>query len=59
MKSDIQKHTLHLRTGDYEKIATYVPDLPTALVIRRIISRFVDNLESSGGEFTGSIDITL
>jgi hypothetical protein len=48
-----------LREGDYEKIATYMPDVPTAIVIRRIISRFVDNLEASGGTLDSTVEIKL
>jgi hypothetical protein len=58
-KLELQKHTLNLREGDYEKIATYMPDVPTAIVIRRIISRFVDNLEASGGTLDSTVEIKL
>lgn len=41
---DLTKHTLNLRAGDYAYISTLCESrsIPTALLIRRIISKFVD-----------------
>lgn len=42
---DLQKHTLNLRKGDYEKIKDFFPDLHASQVIRMVISKYVDSLE--------------
>lgn len=44
MKSpdELTKHTLHLRKGDWDRLATLFPELSTSLVIRKIISNFID-----------------
>lgn len=39
---DLTKHTLHLREGDWDRLRSIFPEIPTSLVIRRIISNFVD-----------------
>ena len=46
-KIEMQKHTLKLRAGDYQRISEVYAnrDLTAARVIRTLISRFVDNLE--------------
>lgn len=42
---DLTKHTMFLRTGDYERIGAAFPKQRAAYVIRRLISRFVDGLD--------------
>lgn len=39
---EIQKHTLNLRAGDYDKIGALFPDLMAGPAIRKIVSAFVD-----------------
>lgn len=45
---DLQKHTLNLRAGDYEWLMdTYAAkDVTASMVIRMIVSKFVDNLKN-------------
>lgn len=42
---ELQKHTLNLFKGDYEKLQSYYPDLGAAAVIRRIIDTYIKQLE--------------
>lgn len=44
MKADIQKHTLNLRSGDWDYIESmYKPNgISTSVVVRTMISNFVD-----------------
>ena len=44
---DLTKHTFHLRRGDVEKLRDIYPGVPTALVIRRLISTTVDRFENN------------
>lgn len=46
--SDLQKHTLNLHRGDFEKIADFYPDVPAATIIRKVIRRFVEQIEAGG-----------
>lgn len=39
---ELTKHTLHLRKGDWDRLRSIFPEISTSLVIRRIISEFVD-----------------
>jgi len=43
-KDDLQKHTLHLRRGDWDYIESiFRPNgIATSLVVRTLVSRFVD-----------------
>ena len=43
---DLQKHTLFLRIGDWEKLASFYPTLPTSLVVRQLVSEQVAKLEA-------------
>lgn len=49
-KLDLQKHTMNLRAGDYARIADAClnKDYNASDVIRRLVSRYVDELESIG-----------
>lgn len=42
IKEDLQKHTLNLRAGDYERLQSLYPEVGAALVIRKIVSAFLD-----------------
>ncbi len=44
---DLQKHTLNLRRGDYERLQGLYPEIGAGAVIRRIVSNFLDR-DSSG-----------
>lgn len=46
--SDLQKHTLNLFAGDFDKLASYSPDLPAATVIRKLVRRYIEQIEATG-----------
>jgi len=46
MSNNLKKHTLNLREGDFDEIADRFENVGASLVIRRIVSNFVDNLRS-------------
>jgi hypothetical protein len=39
---DLQKHTLNLRAGDYEKMQQLLPELGAGPAIRQLVSNFID-----------------
>ncbi len=41
-KSDLQKHTLHLRTGDFDRMGQLFPNMDSSTAIRTLLSRFID-----------------
>ena len=41
----LSKHTLNLRAGDYEFIKDRFPKQGAAIIIRRIVSNFVDKCD--------------
>lgn len=60
MKDDYQKHTLNLRRGDWEKLAGYYPDVPTSIVVRKLISTFIDQIEVTGeASLNAAVEIKL
>lgn len=38
---DLQKHTLHLYSGDFREIQERFPDVGAAVVIRKIVRQFL------------------
>ena len=44
MTEELSKHTLNLRRGDYETIREAFPSTGAAVVIRKIVSDFADQL---------------
>lgn len=42
---DLTKHTLHLRKGDWDRLRSLFPEISTSLIIRKIISNFIDKDE--------------
>lgn len=48
MATPVTKHSINLREGDYEALQRFFGprDIPASQVIRKLVSRFVDNLEA-------------
>ena len=46
---ELQKHTLHLRRGDFDYIGDVYAEkgVPASVVIRTIVSKFVDNIRAA------------
>lgn len=44
---ELKKHTLNLREGDMEKLELLFPQLRPSVILRKIVSRFVDNAMSA------------
>lgn len=49
-ETELQKHTLNLFPGDYAKLQQHYPDVGAAVIIRRIVHRFVEQIEQAGNE---------
>lgn len=45
--SELQKHTLNLFEGDYEKLQALFPDVGAGPVIRKIVREFVERTETT------------
>lgn len=58
-ETDLQKHTLNLYRGDYEKLRAAYPDIGAAVVIRRVIRKFIDRIEASAGETDVDLSINI
>lgn len=55
MNEDLQKHTLNLFAGDYAKLQTLYPDTGAGAIIRRLIRKFLERVESQDQ----SVDVDL
>lgn len=44
---ELQKHTLMLYHGDYEELRALYPDVGAAVVIRRLIRQFLDQIKTN------------
>lgn len=58
-REDLTKHTLHLRRGDADRIRSLFPDLGYAIVIRTIVSNFLDKGDSERKELIKIKEIDL
>lgn len=55
--SDLQKHTLHLFAGDFERLKEVYQDLGASIVIRTLVRKHLEKL--AGGEKEIKIEVTL
>jgi len=58
-KDDFQKHTLNLRRGDWEKLSTFYPEVPVAIIIRKLVSRYIEQIEARGGSLDIGVEIKI
>jgi hypothetical protein len=58
MRDNLKKHTLHLRAGDWDFIESiFRPNgVPTAVVVRTLVSQFVDRKREEGRETTTHVE---
>lgn len=49
MKNDeLQKHTLNLYAGDFDRLGELFPDFGASTVIRSVVRKFLEQCESVG-----------
>lgn len=55
----LQKHTLNLFPGDYEKLRELYPDVGAGAIIRRIVRRFIEQVEVNGASIDAKVEIDI
>lgn len=55
----LQKHTLNLYPGDYEKLRTFYPDVGAGAIIRRIVRRYIEQVEINGSSIDAQVEIKI
>lgn len=58
-KGELQKHTLNLFPGDYADLQDFYPDVGAAVIIRRIVRAYVNQIKEKGAEAVAEIDVKL
>ncbi len=58
-KQVLRKHTFHLVEGDYQRLADLHPDLAVSEVIRTIIRRHIERVESAAPVAELKLDLEL
>lgn len=56
---ELKKHTLNLRDGDMEALIELFPKLHPSVMVRKIVSRFVDQVRNVPEEPIKTTDISL
>jgi hypothetical protein len=56
-KAELQKHTLNLRAGDFDKLKALFPKMSAAKFIRDLVSRVIDNAEAEAAANAPTLDI--
>jgi len=59
MDEGLQKHTLNLFEGDYEKLKLLYPDVGAGAIIRRVVRRYIEQIEASGGSIDAKVEIKI
>ncbi len=54
----LTKHTMNLFSGDYAKLQQYYPDIGAATIIRRVVRKFVDQIEEGNADGV-NIDVNI
>lgn len=55
----LSKHTLNLFEGDYEKLRLLYPDVGAGAIIRRIVRRFIEQVEVNGASIDAKVEIKI
>lgn len=57
--SDLHKVTMNLFAGDYAKLQDLYPDIGAATIIRRIVRKFIEEIEVKGTDVPAEIHVEL
>lgn len=52
----LQKHTLFLYEGDFDKLASFFPDLPKSKVVRTLVHEAIKKLEANLPQLPKDLD---
>lgn len=55
----LSKHTLNLYPGDYQKLRDLYPDVGAGAIIRRIVRRYIEQVEATGGSIDAKVEIKI
>jgi hypothetical protein len=55
----LQKHTMNLFEGDYEKLQQYYPDTGAGAVVRRLVRAYLEQIEARGGSINAEVEIKI
>lgn len=55
----LQKHTLFLYEGDFEKLKTFYPEVTASVVTRKLVRRHLNELDKAIGNKLPEEEITL
>lgn len=58
-ENELRKHTLNLYEGDYEKLRELYPDVGAGAIIRRIVRRFIEQVEVNGASIDAKVEIEI
>lgn len=60
MSEELQKHTLNLTPGAYEKLQGFYPDVGAAPIIRRLVDKWIERIEAHGvAEINANIEVKI
>lgn len=56
----LQKHTLNLYPGEYQKLRDFYPDIGAGAVIRRLVHQYIKQIELGGeASLNESVEIKI
>lgn len=59
MDEGLQKHTLNLFEGDYDKLRSLYPDVGAGAIIRRLVRKYIEQVEATGGSIDAKVEIKI
>ena len=57
--SNLQKHSIYLRAGDMEFLIQRLPEGKASEMVRKVVSRFVDDMRAAEGPAPEFTDLNL
>ena len=55
----LSKHTLNLYPGDYAKLRELYPDVGAGAIIRRLVRKYIEQVEATGGSIDAKVEIKI
>lgn len=55
----LQKHTLNLYPGDYEKLRILYPDVGAGAIIRRVVRKYIEQIEANEASIDAKVEIKI
>lgn len=56
---ELTKHTMMFYEGDLDKLRAFYPDIGAGAIVRRLVQKYIEQIEAQGGVLDAKVEIKI